>query len=167
METVYEDFKDSVSYKRYLFVLRIAEYAARVTGNEKSEVIRKVARIRDELDLHELELVLFFVYLEKFEWSGLGDKEQALWFIAYAAKNFLNEFSSEFEERLKEKFGFFNGYRDWIYQFRSIGNVGYADLNMTYNKLCRADVACEEVDPFDYNYAVTQLIETSTRAERS
>ena len=166
MENVYEDFKNSVGFKRYLFLLRIAECGSRVTGIEKAEIIRKVSLIREELDLHELELVLFYIYLERFGWNDTGDKDQVLWFVAYAAKNFLNDFSLDFEHKLILKYNFFNGYRDWVNNYRKYINVGYADLNSTYNKLCRSDVTSEEIDPFDYNMAVTQLIETSTRPDR-
>lgn len=164
---IYEDFSDSVGYKRYLFLLRISEYGSRLKGYEKVEMLKKITQIRDFLDLNELELSLFHLYMEKFGWRAEDNLDEVLWYVGYAAKSFLNEFSSDLELNLQSKLPFFRDYRKWILKYSSCLNVGYADINFIYNKLCRADVTAEEVDPFDYNSAVVQLIETSTRPDRT
>ena len=164
---IYENFQDSVSYKRYLFLLRISEYGHRVTGQEKIEILKKISKIQDDLKLNELELSLFYLYMDRFGWKDEGNPDEVLWFVSYTAKNYLNEHSSSLESNLQSKFPFFQDYRKWVLKYKSQLIVVYPELNFIYNKLCTADITAEEVDPFDYNSAVIQLIETSTRPERN
>jgi hypothetical protein len=157
---------DSLSYRSYLFMLRIADFGASIILTPKEHLLKKLLQVQQELQLNELEITLFSIYLEKFGWNCTESIDAIFVFAAYTAKCFLNERGFAFATALQNKYQFFPDYQKWVSRFRSMLDVGYIELNYAYSRLNKADDASEEVDSVDYNLAVASLIETSTRPEK-
>lgn len=157
---------DSMTYKGYLFILRVAEQGVNCLGGSKEEILGMMMEIQQLLSLNELEITLWAIYLEKFGWLGADTMQKKLLYTAYTSKAVLNEDISSLKQKIIEKFACFTGYEAWIIQYRTLVSVGYIELNYTYAKLSKVDNTAEEIDSYDYNIAVTQLIENSTRPEK-
>lgn len=163
--------KECLTYRSYLFLLRIAEYGSNVLNVNKKFVLEKLIRAFKDLQLNEVEISLLNIYLERFGWNSADSNtinvDFIILFSAYAAKCFLNQNTSEFESKMMKKYPNFNEYPKWICRYRNSLVVGYVELNYAYAQLSSADITVEEVDCFDYNLAVTQLIENSARPEKT
>ena len=156
----------SLTYRSYLFMLRISEAGASILSTPKELLLESLLKIQQDLQMNELEIALFSIYLEKFGWRCTDNIELVFLFAGYTAKCFLNEKNAALESNLHKKYPFFTDYQKWIFRFRNCVNIGYIEINYAYMKLNKADATTEEVDAYDYNSAVMQLIEASTRPEK-
>lgn len=159
--------REFLTYRGYLLLLRIAEAGGLILNISKSIILEELTCIYKEMSLNELEITLFSIYLERFGWRSPDPLTKVLHFASYTAKCFLNDHSISLEDLLKRKHSYFTEYSSWIAKYRSSLTVDFIELNYAYKKLTAADVIAEEIDCYDYNLAVTQLIETSTKPEKA
>ena len=155
-----------LSYRSYLFMLRISEEGALILNTKKELILKELLKMFKDLWLNELEISLLAIYLERFGWESRSSLEILVLFSAYTAKCYLNENLSGLETNLLQKYSFFQEYSKWIGKYRNNIPVAYVELNYIYTKLIKADITAEEVNCYDYNFAVTQLIENTTKPEK-
>ena len=165
-EAIKINSKDHLSYRGYLFLLRIAESGSILINASKELILEELTIILTEMCLNEVEISLLSIYLDRFGWRCRDPLNKLLHFSAYTAKCYLNENMTCLESSLSKKYTYFSEYSLWMAKYRSSVPVGFIEINYAYSQLSRADIVTEEVDCYDYNLAVTQLIETSTRPEK-
>lgn len=161
-----ENQPQTLSYKAFLFLLRLSEEGSELLIIPKDPILKLLLTIQQEIKLNELEITILAIYLERFGWLCREPLDKTLAFLSWTAKCMLNENRGEAESILQKKYSFFHEYTKWIAKYRKDLIIGYIEINFKYKKLSKADVTSEEVDCYDYNLAVTQLIESSTRPEK-
>ena len=165
-DAIIKDSKETMSYRGYLFLLRISEIGSNILQINKGIILKELISVYKEMSLNEIEISLLSIYLDRFGWNCRDPLEIVIHFTAYAAKCYLNENVGNLESILLGKYIFFTEYPKWMTRYRSSVTVGYVDINYMYIQLSSADITAEEIDYYDYNQAVIQLIETSTKIEK-
>ena len=165
-EDLLKNPSECISYRGYLFILRIAEEGQKYVHINKEIILEHLSVALKEMQLNEIEISVLSIYLERFGWECKDPLESVIIFTAYTAKCLLNENTTHIESFLSRKYSFFVDYKKWISNYRSSVLVDYIAMNNKYSYLSKADITAEEIDSFNYTQAVSQLIETSTRPER-
>lgn len=91
-----------ISYKTYLFLLRLAKKGSSVTSHNFDALFALVFKIFNTLLLSDIEIVLWDIYLDRFGWQdSYRILQDSLLFSAYASKYMLNDAANEVIENLK------------------------------------------------------------------
>ncbi|CAG9328220.1 unnamed protein product [Blepharisma stoltei] len=158
-----------LSYKAYLFLLKLSRSGSSVTSHSFDTIFPIVFKIFHLLLLSDIEIVLWEIYLDRFGWqASYARLKESLLFAAYAAKCVLNESTAEVLENLKSEPQWkLDGYINWLENFQNMINVDFYELNVKYNELSYAEVRVEvKEDDVDYNLAVDELIESTLETQK-
>ncbi|CAG9316709.1 unnamed protein product [Blepharisma stoltei] len=165
-QTLISDF--GLSYKSYQFLQRLSLGAQFIRQEPIEFILFHLCQVSKSLNLSELEIVWFGIYLSRFGWTDYDySLENVLNFTAFATKSVLNENCDGIEQDLQKDFpGFLEEYRTWFGKNKHLLNIGYFELNSKYEELSYVKPDNDERTAIDYNFYVSQLLESNNNIKQ-
>jgi hypothetical protein len=168
----YKDLKKQfqergVGYHRQLFLRNLAARLKLETGFE--DLYKWLNSIANDLLMEELEVALWGWYLDQLKVDELDIEDtEALWMLAYAAKQYFNADTRVLESVCGAHIkGFPKTYESWKIQIGLVADISLSELNSMLSALAKPRTSPSRSQGRDYNIAVEELLAAPSHRSRA